>query len=351
MSTVESKERATTVPEYPDHPPLSRREAEAQVRPEPTAETATIVAQQLGRSFGDHHAVRDATFSVAEGEMFGLIGPSGSGKTTLIKLLVGLLKPTSGKLEVLGAEPAHFQGKHRRQIGYMAQGFVLYPSLTVEQNARFCAGLYGMGWLHRRRRIRTVLKGLELWDARSRLAQNISGGMQRRLSLACSLLHKPRLLFVDEPSAGLDPLLRTRVWEQLEELRSGGTTIVVTTQNLDDAELCDRVAFIRAGRLMKPGTPRELKARALGGEAIDIESPLLRSEHIEELEASPDVRAVRPTSWGAVRVIVPDAGEATGPITEWLRQRGLGDAAVRTHEPTFDEAFLALVEQPIEGGE
>src|SRR5690606_5464560 len=157
--------------------------------------------------------------------VYGLMGPSGCGKTTLVRMLVGLSLPTEGRIDVIERDPARFGTKDRARIGYVPQGFFLYPTLSVWGNALFVGGLYGLGWRKRRRRAREVLRFLELWDARKRLAREISGGMQRRLLLACALLHEPDLLVVDEPTAGLDPLIRSKIWEHLHELREQGVTI------------------------------------------------------------------------------------------------------------------------------
>ena len=177
----------------------------------------------------------------------------------IVRMLVGVYAPTSGAISVLGAAPHEFTIAQRERIGYTPQGFFLYPSLTVKENASFVAGMYGLGPLKRRRRIRDTLQFLEIWDARKRLAHDISGGMQRRLTLACALLHNPDLLIVDEPTAGLDPVLREKIWGLLRDLRDQGKTVLVTTQYLDEAAYCDTVAVFNKGTVAAVGTPDALR--------------------------------------------------------------------------------------------
>jgi ABC-2 type transport system ATP-binding protein len=260
-----------------------------------------IAVEGVTRSFGDTEVIHETTLAIRPREIFGLIGPSGCGKTTLMKMLVGLAAPTSGTILVNGREPVKFRARDRARIGYVPQQFILYPSLTVEQNARFVAGLYGVGMFRRRRRIRAALQAVGLWDSRRKLARNISGGMQRRLMLATALIHRPSTLFIDEPTAGLDPALRAAVWEHLQGLRDAGATIAVTTQNLEDAGKCDRVALLKGGSVAALGTPEELKRMAVGGEAIDIEADVLERAHLEDLRFLPGVRGVVPRGWGAQR--------------------------------------------------
>ena len=189
----------------------------------------------------------------------GLIGPSGAGKTTTIRVLTGALVPTNGKVSVLGEEPRHFRRQTRERIGYMPQSFTLYPDLTVRENVDFVASLFGM--LVPRGTDQAGPELVDLWDVRSRRAGRLSGGMQRRLELACALVHDPALLFLDEPTAGIDPLLRARIWTELHRLRDAGRTLIVTTQYVNEAESCDRVALISDGRLLALATPTTCVAR------------------------------------------------------------------------------------------
>jgi ABC-2 type transport system ATP-binding protein len=303
----------------------------------------------VSHSFGDVDVLKDVDLEVARGELFGLIGPSGSGKTTLMRLVGGLGAPTSGELLVQGEEPATFGAERRNKIGYVPQQFALYEALSVEQNARFIAGLYGLGWRHRRRRIREVLEFLELWSVRRRAAKDISGGMHQRLSLACGLLHDPEILLVDEPTAGLDPLLRAKVWEHLSELSARGTTIFVTTQYIDEATHCKRIAIMRSGTVISTGEPEELRRSAAKGEVVEVTATGLTGPVIDTIWGAPGVRRVDWDGDEQLRVTTIDSAAATPIITDLLRDRGVEIHEVRAHIPTFEEAFLELVKRDPEG--
>lgn len=297
----------------------------------------------VSKAFGDVVVLDSLDLGIEQGQLFGLIGPSGCGKTTLVRLLVGLSAPTDGVVRVYGHEPRNFGPKQRELIGYMPQAFNLYPTMTVLENARFAAGLYGLGWRARRRRIREVLTFLEIWEARKRRASAISGGMQRRLSLACALLHRPRVLFVDEPTAGLDPVLRTKIWEHLQNLRDRGTTIILTTQYIDEAVGCDRVAILDRGRIVAEGAPDDLRRQAASGAALDVEADQFERADIAALWQLPSVQRVQWVGQDALRCYVDDVGTATVAITEALHDRGTEVRAIRPYLPSFDEVFLKLV--------
>ena len=307
--------------------------------------SSIIDLEDVGKTYGSLDVVKGVNINVAPAERFALIGPSGSGKTTLMRMMVGQSVPTAGKVLVGGAEPHRFTSREKKRVGYVPQHFLLYPSLSVEQNARFAAGIYGIGWLQRRSRIRETLTRLDLWEARSRAAKDISGGMQRRLAFACALLHKPELLFVDEPTAGLDPLLREVIWDYLTSLQDEGVTVVLNTQYLDEAERSDRVGLMNRGELIALGTPADLRAKALGGEAIDISANPLTWEHAQRLMAMPGVRRVGRIDWSSGRVIVDNAEEMRPRIEEELREAGADVESVETHVPTFDDVFRMLIEE------
>ena len=306
---------------------------------------STVVAESVSKAFGDRVVLDDVSLEVGRGEVFALIGPSGSGKSTLIRMMVGLSVPSSGSLRVLNSEPRRFSPAQRGLLGYVPQSFVLYPTLTVLQNARFVAGLYGMGWLQKRRRIRETLQLLELWDARNRRASQISGGMKRRLSLACALLHSPTILFVDEPTAGLDPILRSTIWEHLRSLASAGTTVFVTTQHLDESERCDRVAMLNAGAVVALGSPEELRRQALGGHALEIHGPNLDWKDTDALRALDSVRSLSSPAMGRIRVVVDDVPTATAKVSAVLNERGVQVDKIEAIDPSFDEVFVALVDR------
>ena len=228
---------------------------------------------------------------------------------------------SSGTIRVLGEDPRRFRRRTREQIGYMPQQFTLYDDLTAGENIDFVAGLFGMLWFRRRRRVAEVLKLTELWDARGRRAADLSGGMQRRLELACALVHEPALFFLDEPTAGIDPLLRGKIWEELHRLKDEGRTLLVTTQYINETEECDRVAFIAHGRLIALETPAALSRLAVGGDVIEVQ--VVRAFDAEALLKHDDVRAIDQRGPRTFLVTVDDASTATA------RDRRSGDRARR----------------------
>lgn len=310
---------------------------------------AIVSMDGLSRQYGDVAAVDDITLEVPAGTILGVIGPSGSGKTTLIRMLTGTLEPTKGKLSVLGQHPRKFTRRTRERIGYMPQHFVLYEELTAAENVSFVASLFGLLWPKRGRRVNEVLKLVELWDARGRRARQLSGGMQRRLELACALVHEPVLLFVDEPTAGLDPMLRQKVWGEFRRLRELGRTLVVTTQYVAEAEYCDTVAVLARGRLIALAAPEELRRMAVGGEVIEIETT--EAFDGSRLEQLPGVRAVRQSAPRRFLVISDDAGEATPRVLQELNAAGVHVTSSSEYRPSFDEVFATLVTQSDESPE
>lgn len=308
-----------------------------------TAFSPVVEVKDVVKTFNHTPVIHDLNLTVNSRQIFGLIGPSGGGKSTIVRMLVGVYAPTSGTVSVMGAAPHDFTTAQRERIGYTPQGFFLYPSLTVKENASFVAGMFGMGPLRRRRRIRETLQFLEIWDARKRLAQDISGGMQRRLTLACALLHDPDLLIVDEPTAGLDPVLREKIWGLLRDLRDQGKTVLVTTQYLDEAAYCDTVAVLNNGTVAAVGTPEALRQQAMGGELVIVEAQRLTKGEVMALLQLHGVHQVQQTGPTSLRALVDSAESAAPLITEALAVQGVDVTAVRPHVPTFDEVFMKIV--------
>jgi len=312
---------------------------------------AAIRIKNLSKSFGDAKVLKQTDLTVEEGEIFGLIGPSGSGKSTLLRILTGYLEPSDGSAEVFESAPAAFSPEARRRVGFMPQGFVLYEELTVLQNLNFVAGLYGLRFGERHRRVREVLGFVELWDDRRKAARDVSGGMQRRLQLAAAVVHEPDLLFVDEPTANLDPILRRKFWEEFEQLREGGRTIFVTTQYVGEAELCDRVGLLVDGTLVAVGTPAELRRQAFGGEIVHLSlggEPGSLPGRLRALEDLGRVEEVRRDAGGdevvsLVRLLVEDADTALPNVMEVLS--GADVRSLDVPKPSFDEVFFRLVKE------
>jgi ABC-2 type transport system ATP-binding protein len=309
----------------------------------PASAAPVITATGLTRAFGDHVAVQEIDFEVSPGTILGVVGPSGSGKTTTIRMLTGTLGRTSGEIRVLGEDPMEFSRRARSRIAYMPQLFSLYEDLSAQENVGFVAALYGIGPFRRGRLIRNALEIVELHDVRHRLARDLSGGMQRRLELACALVHTPEILFIDEPTAGIDPLLRQSIWDELRRLRDEGRTLVVTTQYVAEAEYCDRVALIVDGELVALDEPEALRHRVFGGDVLQIDTA--RAVDPELLAAVEGVRSVRQTAPRQLMVTATDAGSMTPRIIDALRAAGVEVSGVEEHQPTFDEVFARLVEQ------
>lgn len=305
------------------------------------AEQQAVVLDQVSRSFGSIVALREVSLSVARGSIVGIIGPSGAGKTTAIRIITGSLSPDQGVVRVLGEDPRRFRRRTRERIGYMPQLFVLYPELTARENVEFTAAVYGMTPWHRAGRVDDVLTFVGLEDARNRRASDLSGGMQRRLELACALVHEPALLILDEPTAGIDPLLRSKVWDELERLRTNGVTVLLTTQYVGEAEYCDRVALISDGELLAYAEPGELRRQALGGEVIELGTAL--PFDAGTLPAIDGVSAVRQSSPRQLFVIAENAGLATPLVVDAVEHLGGTVEYSRERRPNFDEVFTTLV--------
>jgi ABC-2 type transport system ATP-binding protein len=302
-----------------------------------------VTIDRASKHFGDDVAVDGISMSVAAGTIVGIIGPSGAGKTTLVRLMTGALAPTDGEIRVMGEDPQRFRRRTRERIGYMPQSFALYPDLTARENVDFVASLFGLLWWRRRRRTQQVLELVDLWSVRDRRAGRLSGGMQRRLELASALVHDPAIAFLDEPTAGIDPLLRGRIWDELGRLRDAGRTLLVTTQYVNEAEACDAVLLISDGRVVATGTPTELRRVALGGDVVMVET----SGPIDAtvLQSVSGVRYLEQRGATEVRATVADASATLPDILEAIAASG-GEVATATEaRPSFDEVFALLVER------
>lgn len=293
------------------------------------------------RHFGDVVGVEEISLGVPEGAIVGIIGPSGAGKTTTIRLITGALKPDKGQVRVLGEDPRKFRRRTRERIGYMPQLFVLYPDLTARENIDFMASLFGIPPWSRGRRVTEVLELVDLWEARDRRASALSGGMQRRLELACALVHRPSLLILDEPTAGIDPLLRTHIWQEFDRLRQNGVTVIVTTQYVSEAEYCDAVALISEGDLIAFASPQDMRRQALGGEVIEVGTTApFDARALPAVEGVVSVRQLGPRQ---LLFVAEDAGLATPRLNDVIEQTGGTIEYSREYRPTFDEVFAALV--------
>ena len=305
---------------------------------------SVVQTKQLTKVFDETVAVDGLTFEIPPGTIFGLIGPSGCGKTTTVRLLTGIYQPTAGQATVLGTDPAHFSQELRAKIGYMLQRTVLYPDLTVWGNLDFVSAIYGVG-PRRSKKLRRVLDFVELGNHRQKAVSKISGGMQRRLSLAATLVHDPELLFLDEPTTGIDPVLRRKFWDRFEMLRDEGRTLLVTTQYVGEAAYCDRVAVMQQGRLLLLDTPEGLRRHAFGGEIVEVKTARpLEPDGVRRLSELPIVLKLRLLEDGCIRLVVPEASTAIPRLFQWCQQQEVALESVEEYLPPFDDVFVRLIE-------
>jgi ABC-2 type transport system ATP-binding protein len=303
-----------------------------------------IIAENLTRKFGDFVAVDHISFSMRAGEVVGYLGPNGSGKTTTIRMLLGLLIPTQGKAQVLGYDVVRESERVRERVGYMSQKFALYHDLTVGENLAFYAGVYGV---RERARLAEVLELVGLAEFQRQRVSELSTGRKQRLALATAIVHRPQLLFLDEPTSGVDPTARRAFWDLIYELVSRGVTALVTTHYMDEAEYCGRIGIMRDGKLLAMDTPSALKERALPGEAWDVfASPLLPA--LDALEASPAV--LRAGLVGDHLRAITSREVTSDTLRASLSAAGLRDIQVLPAEPTLEDVFLALAVRNATGG-
>ena len=303
-----------------------------------------ISAKHLTKKFDDQIAVQDVSFEVPGASIFGFIGPSGSGKTTTVRLLTGVIIPTDGQVTVFNHNPARFSQSERARIGYMPQLFVLYPDLTVWENLDFAASLYGMS-IFRSKRMNEALEFVELYPHRWKLARNISGGMLRRLSLAATLVHNPQMLFLDEPTAGIDPVLRRKFWDHFRELKNQGRTVFITTQYVSEADNCDLVGVQNEGKLLLVDTPRGIRHHAYGGDMVDFQTAQPFDYQPEaELRLLPFVRArTARTGPNSMRIIVNQASTDIPELMRWAQQQNIQVKSLEEYMPSFEDVFVEVV--------
>jgi ABC-2 type transport system ATP-binding protein len=304
---------------------------------------ATVSASDLTKSYGHGAGVFDIDLEVAAGQIVGLIGPSGSGKTTTVRLATGLLTPDSGSIEVFGQDPTRFTTPTRDRIGYMAQDSVFFPDLTLRENLNFAASLFGLPY-RRRRRIAEMVEFLDLGEVMDRLLREASGGEKRRLSLAATLIHEPDLMFLDEPTAGVDPILRRKFWDHFEHLSGSGSTLMVTTQYVGESAYCDFVGVLASGRILAFDTPEGLRRRAFGGELLDVVFAAPPDhEDVTNLSGATEVFKLLWLDDHTIRLFVDDAGSFAPTVVEWARHRNVEIEKTEPYLPPFDDVFVELV--------
>jgi ABC-2 type transport system ATP-binding protein len=301
-----------------------------------------IEVDHLVKRFGAFTAVDDLGFAVEEGEVFGLLGSNGAGKSTAIRMLCGLLTPTSGTARVLGLDVGKDAEELKRRIGYMTQRFSLYDDLTVTQNLEFFGGVYGLHGRALDDRRKWALATANLEGKEDLLTRSLPGGWKQRLALACAVMHAPRVVFLDEPTGGVDPLSRRRFWQLIDAMAGEGVTLIVTTHYLDEAERCDRIALMHAGKLVSLGTVRELKDVFAGRALLEVSCPDFLAAQ-ESLEGVPGV--LEAAVFGTVlHVVVADAEAGRRAIEERLARDGHGPATVERIVPSLEDVFIHLIE-------
>jgi ABC-2 type transport system ATP-binding protein len=305
------------------------------------SETAVTVSD-LTRRFKRFTAVDRISFQVAGGEVFGFLGPNGAGKSTTIRMLCGLLRPSAGRAEVAGFDVADQAEAVKHQIGYMSQKFSLYDDLTVIENINFYGGIYGLEGRRLARRRDWALATANLTERRHSLTRILGGGLKQRLALACAVLHQPPILFLDEPTSGVDPLSRRRFWDLIYAMAEDGVTVFVTTHYMQEAEYCDRVAMIYRGRLIALGTPAQLKAGSIDGRIVDVRCDRPRAAH-KAVAGLPEVREA--SLFGAgLHVVAVDAEAAMAAIEAVLKVEGIGAERIEIVPPGMEDVFVALIE-------
>ena len=300
---------------------------------------SVINISKLKKSYDNIVAVKNLNLKINEGEMFGLVGPDGAGKTTTIRILCGLLKPDSGSVEVLDSDLKKKKKEIQNQIGYLSQKFSLYGDLSVDENIEFFADIHNVKDFHKRRD--ELLAFTRLTPFRDRLAENLSGGMKQKLALACSLIHKPKIIFLDEPTTGVDPVSRRDFWKILSDLQKDGITILMTTPYLDEAERCNRVALMNKGEIIAVDTPQNIKS-SINKQVIEIiTDDIKRTYSLLKEKFGTDVQIFG----DRINLVTDDDKSAIAEIKTMLQENNLQLINYRTITPSLENVFIHLVKK------
>lgn len=301
-----------------------------------------VVVHDLEKRYGDFYAVNKVSFEVAKGEIYGFLGPNGAGKSTTIRMLCGIISLTGGSGTVAGFDLRRDTERIKQHIGYMSQKFSLYGDLTVEENINFYSGIYRIAPEKKKERKEWVLEMAGLTEYRHAKTAILSGGWEQRLALGCAILHEPPIIFLDEPTSGVDPISRRRFWDLIYELAGTGVTIFVTTHYMDEAEYCDQLGLIYRGELIASGSPETLKNELMNDEILDVlcEHP---QEAMTSLSELAEVKEVALFGRG-LHIITGNASETSPLIHDHLKARGFGDSTIETITPSLEDVFVSLVE-------
>lgn len=302
--------------------------------------TITAKVRGLTKSFGGFTAVDNIDLTIKTGEIFGFLGPNGAGKSTTIKMLCGLLLPTSGNGSVGGFDIMKESEEIKKNIGYMSQKFSLYDDLTIEENINFFSGIYSVPEARKKERTEWVLEMAGLKDSRKAITRTLPGGFKQRLALGCALLHEPGIIFLDEPTSGVDPLSRRNFWNLINELSKAGTTVFVTTHYMDEADYCSRLALIYRGRIIAEGTPNELKQKYMTRYIIEIETDRV----MEALEALAADRIETAIFGNLLHATVDSLEKAVPEIKRVLKEADINAYRVERIMPSLEDVFVSLIE-------
>jgi ABC-2 type transport system ATP-binding protein len=300
----------------------------------------SVCVEHLVKRFGSFTAVDNVSFSAQQGEIFGFLGPNGAGKSTVIRILCGLLRPTSGTASVAGLDVATHPEAVRQHIGYMSQKFSLYNDLEVIENLRFFAGLYAVPRAVVDTRIREAVEMAGLTGHEQDLTGALAGGWKQRLALGCAVLHRPQVLFLDEPTSGVDPVSRRRFWDIIHEMAAASVTVFVSTHYMDEAEYCNRLALMNRGRIVALGTPIELKRHMAEGALLLIKCEPL-GPALELLQHAPNVEEAAVFA-NALHVMVRDASAAVAALPAYLAEHGINCLSIEPIAPTLEDVFVRL---------
>ncbi len=300
----------------------------------------SVVVENLVKRFGDFVAVDRINLAVRKGEVFGFLGPNGAGKSTTIRMLCGLLKPTSGHAEVAGFDVSRDPESVRQNIGYMSQKFSLYNDLTVIENIRLFAGLYSVPASNLQQRIDWTLKMANLKGQENLITGTLPGGWKQRLALGCAVLHKPPVLFLDEPTSGVDPITRRQFWELIHHMAEEGVTVFVTTHYMEEAEYCNRLALIFRGKIVALGTPSELKRDSMKGELLLVECEPM-GDAVQVLQSAPGVMYAA-VFGNALHLVVADVAQSVPQLESYLAKRGITITRMEKIRPSLEDVFVSL---------
>jgi len=308
----------------------------------------SVVIEDLVKRFGDFVAVDRINLAVRKGEVFGFLGPNGAGKSTTIRMLCGLLKPTSGYAEVAGFDVSKKPEAVRQNIGYMSQKFSLYNDLTVIENLRLFAGLYSVSAKVLKERIEWALTMADLKGQENLITGTLPGGWKQRLALGCAVLHKPPVIFLDEPTSGVDPITRRQFWDLIQAMAEEGVTVFVTTHYMEEAEYCNRLALIFRGKIVALGTPSELKRDSMKGELLLVECEPLGAA-VEALQTAPGVMDAA-VFGNALHLVVENAQQAAPLLKKYLAERGVAVSRMEEIRPSLEDVFVSLTTARNAGG-